>query len=95
MTATTKKRPYKRGIPLPIKQELPPESPPKTTPCDDGGPAFPFGTYILGISIRDYFAAKSFAAMVSNGVPSTDESVKTAATLAYMMADAMLAARKR
>jgi hypothetical protein len=44
----------------------------------------------LGMSLRDYFAGQALAAMDSSRFP---EDWRTYAKRAYMMADAMLAAR--
>lgn len=61
---------------------------------NDGGPAFPrvdsIGTIAVGMSLRDYFAAKAIAA--------SDISYWSASELAasaYELADAMLAERKK
>ena len=63
---------------------------------NDGGPAFPLKGPLLtsdclGMSLRDYFAAKAMQSLVALD--------RTAATMtaeyAYAMADAMLAARGR
>lgn len=71
---------------------------------DDGGPAYPapeaakarFGDSnpdaFLGMSLRDYFAAKAMQGFNAN--PHYDEySHEDMASLCYMAADAMLAAR--
>jgi len=70
---------------------------------DDGGRAFP-SELGYGITIRDYFAAKAMATMLPNyDIPSLfeeilDEGDKSMPELiaidAYVMADAMLKARK-
>ena len=70
---------------------------------DDGGRAFP-SELGYGITIRDYFAAKAMATMLPNyDIPSLfeeilDEGDKSMPELiaidAYVMADAMLEARK-
>ena len=61
---------------------------------NDGGPAFPLKEPLtsdcLGMSLRDYFAAKAMQAMISEG---SHHGVQ--AESAYRMADAMLAARGR
>lgn len=73
----------------------------------DGGQAFPragydgpshFGASINGMSLRDYFAAKAMQAMVV-GPPVPDlmpfeRMEQGVARLSYVMADAMLEARK-
>ena len=75
---------------------------------EDGGPAFPMHTpdwheqqneagyngcdFTMGMSLRDYFAAKYIAGYMAHpgiGFASRDE----AAQEAYLMADALLAAR--
>lgn len=74
---------------------------------DDGGPAFPWGehgTHLGGISMRDYFAAKAMQAIVTNDAMiqrldmfPAHEGVKASDAIAqeaYVMADAMLKARK-
>jgi hypothetical protein len=75
-----------------------------STSINDGGPAYPCESYVLkngkqvteeaqGMSLRDYFAGKVLSAIYahrdSNGWPS-----KVIATQSYLMADAMLVARK-
>lgn len=73
-------------------------------PTDDGGPAFPFATvdgYLcLGMTLRDYFAAKAIPVATKweedsptydNGQNPTFQGV---AERAYLLADAMLKARK-
>lgn len=79
---------------------------------DDGGPAFPRplpkGEWPLdqvlgiierhaGMSLRDYFAAKIMATLMSGAVLPTkadrDEHLPHAAQVAYEVADAMLVAR--
>lgn len=74
---------------------------------EDGGPAFPrrvdrsgFGGTLLrddcpGMSLRDYFAAKAMQAIVIGN--NADECTMGAgcATDAYVLADAMLAARAK
>lgn len=67
---------------------------------DNGGPAFPSsntpgtGFYAEGMTLRDYFAAKAMASLVS--LPTwTDSELDADALLAYKMADAMLAERAR
>ncbi len=68
----------------------------------DGGPAFPVDGHVqitdvshsayLGMSLRDYFAAKFMAAQVGRyGLGKADNEM---ALLAYEQADAMLEARK-
>ena len=71
---------------------------------EDGGPAFPapdaakarFGDSnpdaFLGMSLRDYLAAKAMQGWTANPLPN-DSSVQEVAEWAYRQADAMLAAR--
>jgi hypothetical protein len=73
---------------------------------DDGGPAFPVGSGgwrdPTGMSLRDYFAAKamrlSFEKAIHNwkqdGVDDLTVDSDYIAEKAYLLADAMLAARK-
>jgi len=64
----------------------------------DGGPAFPsnpeaykqYNRIEQGMTLRDYFAAK---AMQGLAVGVNDPDYEVIATMAYKMADAMLAAR--
>ena len=64
-----------------------------------GGPyAFPFvapGALCLGMSLRDYFAAKAMVPMVQNRMTGSVQygSEQDIAGRAYQIADAMLAAR--
>jgi len=70
---------------------------------DTGGAAFPVHGYSLdfnGMTLRDYFAAKSMQGILSAS-PETINSIMNAtkcsgsvSELAYVMADAMLKARK-
>lgn len=84
---------------------------------NDGGPAFPFhennndGTHYHdhpGMTLRDFFAAKALAALITEPVSEAYESTvqyysrgltvkgpDAYAHVAYMMADAMLAERER
>jgi hypothetical protein len=66
---------------------------------DDGGPAFPnvpdgagdkWADWDKGMTLRDYFAAKALPAVVSLGPAPTAD----IAAMAYLIADAMLRARK-
>jgi len=72
---------------------------------EDGGPAFPvvesmepgdFGKQVvystIGITVRDYFAAKAMAALLIDP-ERADQSREECARLSYLMADSMLAAR--
>lgn len=65
----------------------------KTAP-DDGGQAFPMpeGGWD-GMSLRDYFAGKAMAALLIDP-ERADQSREECARLSYLMADAMLAARR-
>lgn len=59
---------------------------------NDGGPAFPVGTYVTGMTLRDYFAASAMQGMMAN---SWNLNYGDWAKHAYMMADAMLEARQQ
>lgn len=75
---------------------------------DNGGPAFPFEvengdgsfTFYLGMTLRDYFAAKAMAAM-AQGITSMDQHgiicnrPSDIAEIAYTYADAMLVERAK
>jgi hypothetical protein len=69
---------------------------------EDGGPAFPFvetdlvcGTrFDPGMSLRDYFAAKAMAAMLSIEQVHLDHGETEIAVWSYQQADAMLKIRK-
>lgn len=60
---------------------------------NDGGPAFPRGNWDMGMTLRDYFAAKAMQAIITGN--NADECVfgPGVAKDAYAMADDMLAAR--
>lgn len=67
-------------------------------------PAFPTGTgvtpYNPGMTLRDYFAAKSMQAFltndaIANSVNTSSEWLMKTAITSYEMADAMLAAREK
>ena len=64
---------------------------------NDGGPAFPVGSGDMrdpvGMTLRDYFAAKAMQGLFAVGGGVT-RGAEEWARLAYTMADAMLAARK-
>ena len=73
---------------------------------NDGGPAFPVTLFdgqtlgdgtANGMSLRDYFAAKAMhaALMTARGASSEAQAVESAAKVAYMAADAMLAERAK
>lgn len=51
------------------------------------------GDNVMGITIRDYFAAKALSGMMAKAAFGP-EAKDNAATVCYMMADAMLAARE-
>lgn len=65
---------------------------------NNGGPAFPYGQEnhtersSEGMTLRDYFAAKAMAGMLSEGRSSNAKDWMPEE--AYKIADAMLAARK-
>lgn len=63
---------------------------------NDGGPAFPQAEYPnlsqTGMSLRDYFAAKAMAAMLSQRCFPSDAEMPR---IAYAIADAMLKAREK
>ena len=76
------------------------------TKIDDGGPAFPVSGHCVdasgaycgevvnskGLSLRDWFAGQALAGICSQSpLPDTETE---AAKIAYLAADAMLAARK-
>lgn len=60
---------------------------------NDGGPAFPGGWYQPGMSLRDYFAAKALAAILTHRDAFEDSGESDVARMAYMQADAMLEIR--
>jgi hypothetical protein len=71
-------------------------------PIDDGGPAFPAGTYcnnfgdevpMRGMSLRDWFAGQALAGMRANPALAKLQPGGAAAD-AFADADAMLRARK-
>jgi hypothetical protein len=57
-------------------------------------PAFPSGQYQLGMTLRDYFAAKVIQGIVSHDPTFSQKFVDLAAKDAYVYADAMLKARE-
>lgn len=76
------------------------------TKVDDGGPAFPGqirregwnNVADFGMSLRDYFAAAALTSVYADshyGSKSVDEFIRDVAARSYIVADAMLAARKR
>ena len=66
---------------------------------NDGGPAFPLvaegheHVLSIGLTMRDYFAAKAMQAAATNPTGADGFTFKQRAEWAYMQADAMLAAR--
>jgi hypothetical protein len=66
-----------------------------------GGPAFPTpryergDMYSLGMTLRDYFAAKAMAAYASSADWRIDMGPEETAFAAYKQADAMLEARNK
>ena len=56
-----------------------------------GGPAFPVGN-VNGMSLRDYFAAKTLQGLLSNR--NAEAAIDEFAAKSYRMADAMLKARE-
>lgn len=80
---------------------------PDASRLDDGGAAFPYTWWDVngsgdaaprltepGLSLRDYFAAKALATLISTGNKGEVLTEKYAAKVAYMYADSMLKARK-
>jgi hypothetical protein len=74
---------------------------------NDGGPAFPTKNAMqtgptewryVGMTLRDYFAAKALSGFLANPdqdyAPLIDDKVPMLAREAYRLADAMLAARE-
>lgn len=65
---------------------------------DHSEPAFPSNSHeygpVLGLSIRDYFAAKAMQGWSANPIPQ-DSSIQEVAEWAYRQADAMLEARAK
>jgi hypothetical protein len=63
---------------------------------DNGGPAFPVGNGgAVGMSLRDYFAAKAMQALIASNDDGAGDRIDEIPTYAYDIADAMLAARAR
>ena len=66
---------------------------------DDGPTAFPItrpGYETLGMTLRDYFAAAALNGLISTGAGNrSKQSMELLPQLAYMTADAMLAAREK
>lgn len=72
-----------------------------TKKIDDGGPAFPSPTSEFedgwdGMSLRDWFAGQALAGMFNHAgwINTIDNDQVEAAKRAYLIADAMLAARE-
>ena len=63
------------------------------TPSNDGGAAFPVMYVSEGMTLRDYFAGQALAGTLAD--PNFNMPPAQLAELAYMEADAMLAARER
>ena len=61
---------------------------------DNGNPAFPVGTHFLGMTLRDYFAAKAMQGMLAYSYLHPLSMEDGCARDAYAMADAMLEARE-
>ncbi len=62
----------------------------------DGGPAFPntvYGYEGVGMTLRDYFAAKAMQAAMTNHQAWDAKNETQTARVAYIIADAMLKAR--
>jgi hypothetical protein len=73
-----------------------------TKKIEDGGPAFAAVAYEgiggawteqIGMSLRDYFAAKAMQGLIADP-DRADQSREECARLSYLMADAMLKARE-
>jgi hypothetical protein len=65
----------------------------------DGGPAFPGNEEallrnMLGMSLRDYFAAKAMQALIERTPYPKAVDTRNVAQVAFIAADAMLAARE-
>jgi hypothetical protein len=70
---------------------------------EDGGPAFPSTLTAYenencetnrGMSLRDYFAAKSLAGLITATRPANEIEASLCVQRSYIIADGMLAARK-
>jgi hypothetical protein len=57
-------------------------------------PAFPTKTGHIGMTLRDYFAAKAMAALIAHPDSDGDKPPSVFANTAYTIADAMLKARE-
>lgn len=71
---------------------------------DNGGPAFPHAYETVhpedhgikhGMSLRDYFAAKTMQGLLACGIDSSPHQIPAIAESAYVVADAMLKARAK
>ncbi len=65
---------------------------------DDGGAAFPGTGYGRGMSLRDWFAGQAITGVMAAELPAKTNisgAIKDAAEIAYSIADAMLAERKK
>lgn len=62
---------------------------------NDGGPAFPRGNWDMGMTLRDYFAAKAMQAAATNPEGANGFTFTERARWAYEQADAMLSAREK
>lgn len=59
-----------------------------------GGPAFPYGTTYVGMTLRDYFAAKAMQGFLAKEYANANSPIEIAEG-AYEQADAMLKAREQ
>lgn len=59
---------------------------------DNSGPAFPAAPNGIGMTLRDYFAAKAMQGLIYDKLPENE--LGTAARYSYAMADEMLKARE-
>lgn len=64
---------------------------------ENGGPAFPLDRDVVnvGMTLRDYFAAKAMQAYCSCDKWRIDTDPEATANIAYKMADAMLKAKQQ
>ena len=70
-------------------------------PIDDGGPAYPQYENFMhdpnvkgGMSLRDHFAGLAMQGMLGGRAPGASAAAEMTAACAYIVADAMLSARK-
>lgn len=64
---------------------------------ETGGPAFPaqfFDERAIGMTLRDYFAAKAMQGLLACDIDCGPDNVQSIAESSYIMADAMIAARE-